>query len=55
MKKSLDGNVHNTWENVDPIEVEFNFLNRVIVNRNSGSSDSPSVATIFMTFKGCAR
>ena len=35
-----------------PIEVEFSFVNRVIVTRNSGSSDSPSVLTIAATSRG---
>ena len=40
------------WEWHAPIEVEFNFVNRIIVILNSGSSDSPSVLTIPATFRG---
>jgi len=42
------------WEWHAPIEVEFNFVNRVIVIRNSGSSDSPSVLMIPVTFRDSA-
>ena len=45
-------NVHNTCERDAPIEVEFSFVNRVIVRRNSGSSDSPSVLMIPGAFRG---
>jgi hypothetical protein len=38
-----------------PIEVEFNFVNRVIVSRSNGVSDSPSVLTIPTTFTGSTR
>ena len=38
-----------------PIEVEFNLVNRMIVNRNSGSSDTPSVLMNPASFKGSER
>ena len=38
-----------------PIEVEFNLVNRVIVIRKSGSSDSPSVLMIPARFSGSTR
>ena len=37
------------------MEVEFNLVNRVIVSRNSGSSDSPSVFMSPATSMGSAR
>lgn len=43
---------HNTCELVTPIEVEINFVNRVTVNRNSGSLDSPSVLAIPTAARG---
>ena len=43
-------NVHNICEKPSPIEVEFSLVNRAIVSRNSGSSDSPSVSMIFAAF-----
>jgi len=45
-------NAHSTCEWQAPIEVKFNFVNRVIVIRNSGSSDSPSIVRSPARFKG---
>lgn len=54
-EKGRGNDIHNTWELHIPIAVESNFVNRVIVSRNSGSSDSPSVVMISATFKASAR
>ena len=48
-------NAHNRCEKHIPIEVEFDLVNRVIVTRNNGSSDSPSVLMIPTTFRGSER
>ena len=40
------GDTHKACDMHTPTEVEFNLMNRVIVSRNSGSSDSPSVLMI---------
>ena len=43
-------NARNICEKDNPIEVEFSLVNRAIVSRNSGSSDSPSALMIFASF-----
>ena len=40
------------WELRTPTRVAFNLVNRTIVIRSSGSSDSPTVLTTPATFKG---
>lgn len=47
--------VHSPCDIHDPSEVEFNFVNRVIVNPKSGSFDSPSVVMIPTIFNGFTR
>lgn len=53
--KGRESDTHNPWERHAPIAVEFNLVNRVIVSRNRGSSDSPSVFIIPTSFKRCTR
>ena len=48
-------NAHGMCDLHNPIEVEFNLVNRVIVIRNNGSSDSPSVLTNPASFRGSER
>ena len=55
IRKGRENDVHSTWELHAPIAVEVNLVNRVTVNRNNGSSDSPSVLTIPAAFTIFAR
>ena len=54
LKRSRE-NAHNTCARDTPTEVEFNLVNRVMVTRNSGSSDPSPVLTIPGMFRGFTR